>query len=72
MYTVEFSAVWEIVQEQLTTTSNGCFDKRVQLLITSDGELQVAGCNTLHLQILGRISCQLKDLNARGKAIDVQ
>lgn len=35
-----------------TTTSNGGLDEGVELLITRDGELQVARRDTLHLEIL--------------------
>lgn len=33
----------------LTSSGNCCLDKGVQLLITTDGQLQVAGSDTLHL-----------------------
>lgn len=46
-----------------TTTSDGRFDKRVQLLVSPNGELQVAGSDTLHFQIFGCVSCQLKHLS---------
>ena len=37
-------------------------DKSVQLLVSSDGQLQVTGGDTLHLQILWGVTCQLKNL----------
>lgn len=46
-----------------TTTSDGGLDKGVQLLITTDGELQVTGSDTLHLEILGSIAGQLQHLS---------
>ncbi len=38
-------------------------DEGVELLITANGELQVARGNTLHLKIFGRIACKLQHLN---------
>lgn len=46
----------------LTTTSNGCFDERIQFLIASNGQLQVTWGDTLDLQILWRVSGQLQNL----------
>ena len=46
-----------------STSGNGRLDERVQLLVTTDGELQVARRDTLHLEILGRIAGQLENLN---------
>lgn len=43
-----------------TTTGNGCFDERVQFLVSSDGQLQVARCDTFHLEILGSVTGQLE------------
>lgn len=48
-----------------TTTGDGGLDQGVQLLIATDGELQVAGSNTLHLQILGGIAGQLEHLSSQ-------
>ena len=45
-----------------SAAGDGRLDERVQLLVTSDGELQVAGGDTLHLQILGGVAGQLEDL----------
>lgn len=42
-----------------TSSSNCCLDKGVQLLITTDGQLQVTGSDTLHFQVFGGIACQL-------------
>lgn len=47
-----------------TAPSYGGFDKRVQLLVTTDGELQVTRSDALYLEILGRITCQLQHLGS--------
>lgn len=49
----------------LTSSSNCCLDKGVQLLVTTDGQLQVTWCNTLHLQVFGGIARQLKYLRTK-------
>lgn len=41
---------------------NGCFDEGVKLLVSSDGELQVARSDALHLEILACVSCKLQHL----------
>ena len=41
---------------------DGCLDERVQLLVTTDGELQVARRDALHAQILGGVASKLKHL----------
>jgi len=38
-------------------------DEGIQLLITTDGKLQMAGGDTLHLQILGGVTGQLQHLS---------
>jgi len=48
-----------------TTTGNGCLDECVQLFVSSDGQLQVTGSDTLHLQVLGSVACQLKNLSSQ-------
>ena len=45
-----------------SASGDGRLDERVQLLVTTDGELQVARRDTLHLEILGRVAGQLKNL----------
>ena len=51
-----------------SASGDGRLDERVQLLVTTDGELQVARRDTLHLQILGRVAGQLEDLNREIRA----
>lgn len=46
----------------LTSTSDGGFNQRVQLLITADRQLQVPGCDPLDFEILGSVSSQLQHL----------
>lgn len=36
-------------------------DQRVQLFVAADRELQMAGRDALHLEVLGRVPCQLED-----------
>lgn len=42
--------------------SNGCLNKAVQLLVSADGELQMTGSDTLHLEIFGSVAGQLEYL----------
>ena len=48
-----------------TTSSNCSLDQSVQFFVTPDGQLQVAWCNTLDLQILTGISSQLQDFSSK-------
>lgn len=48
-----------------TTAGDRRLDQTVQLLVSADGELQVARRDTLHLQILGRVAGQLEDLSGQ-------
>lgn len=50
----------------LTSTSDRGLDEWIQLLVSSDGQLQVARGDTLHFKIFGRISCQLQHLKQTG------
>lgn len=61
-YTLGPGARWRHIKATPTSTGDGGFDQRVQLLVPSDGELQVARRYALHLQVLGRVSSQLQDL----------
>ena len=49
-----------------TAARNGRLDERVQLLVTTDGELQVARRDALDAQVLGRVTRELEHLRARG------
>lgn len=49
---------------QDTTEGDGCADESIQFLITTDGELQVAGRDTLDLQILGGVAGQFQDFSS--------
>lgn len=40
---------------QDTTKGDGGANKGIELLVTTDGELQVAGGNTLDLEVLGSV-----------------
>merc|ERR1711990_925267 len=46
-----------------TSSGDGGLDQAVQLFVSSDGELQMARCDTLHFQILGGIASQLQNLS---------
>jgi|LauGreDrversion4_2_1035121.scaffolds.fasta_scaffold376394_1 hypothetical protein len=48
-----------------TTASNGGLDESVELLIASDCELEVSGCDSLHLEILAGVSGELKNLSCQ-------
>jgi len=47
-----------------TTASNGGLDEGVELLVTANGEQQVPGRDTLHLQVLASIAGKLEHLSA--------
>lgn len=48
-----------------TSTGDGGLDQGVQLLVTADSELQVARCDTLHLEVLARVTRQLQHLRGQ-------
>ena len=48
-----------------TAAGNGGLDERVQLLITTNGELQMARSDTLHAQITGSVAGELENLGAK-------
>lgn len=48
-----------------TTASNSGLDEGVELLITSNSELQMSRSNSLHLEILGGVAGQLEDLSGQ-------
>lgn len=47
-----------------TTTGDGSLNESVELFVTSDGELQVSGGNSLHLQVLAGVASKLEDLSS--------
>merc|ERR1712130_124438 len=53
---------------------DGRLDESVQLLVSSDGQLQMPWGDPLHLQILGRVASQLEHLSSEvlkdGRAVD--
>lgn len=57
-----------------TTAGNGGLDEGVELLITADGELKVAGGDALHLEVLGGVAGKLEHLSGQvledGSAVD--
>lgn len=48
-----------------TTTSDGGLDESVELLIASDGELEVTRCDSFHLKVLAGVSSELEDLSGQ-------
>lgn len=48
-----------------TSASDGCLDQGVQLFVTSDGELEMSGCDSLDLEVLGGITSELQDLSGQ-------
>ena len=46
---------------------DGGLDQRVQLLITADSKLEMAGGDTLHLEILGGVASQLQHLQTQAR-----
>lgn len=50
-----------------SSSGDGRLDQRVQLLVASDGELEMAGGDTLHLQVLAGVAGQLEHLEEKEK-----
>lgn len=50
---------------QDTTKGDGGADEGVEFLVAADSQLQVAGRDALHLEILGRISSQLEHFSSK-------
>ena len=48
-----------------TTTGDGGLDEGVELLVTTDGELEMAGRDTLDLEVLAGVSGELEDLGGQ-------
>ena len=57
-----------------STSSNSGLDQSVQLFISPDGELEMSGGDSLHLQVLTGVAGQLEDLSSEvlqdGGAVD--
>lgn len=47
-----------------TTLSDSSSDEAVQLFVTADGELQVAGGDALDFEVLGGVASQFEDFGA--------
>lgn len=45
-----------------TTTSDSCLNKRVELFITTDGQLQVARSDAFDLEVLAGVTGQFENL----------
>lgn len=50
---------------QNTTKGDGGADERVQFLVAADGQLQVARCDALDLEVLGRVASQLENFGSQ-------
>ena len=48
-----------------TTTGDGGLDEGVELLVTTDGELEMAGRDTLDLEVLAGVAGELEDLGGQ-------
>ena len=48
-----------------TTAGDGRLDQRVELLVASDGEQQVSRRDSLDLEVLGRVTGELKHLGSQ-------
>ena len=48
---------------QDTTKGNGRADQSVEFLVPADRKLEMAGCDTLHLEILGGVSGEFEDFS---------
>lgn len=42
-----------------STSSNSSFDEGVELLVTSDSELKMSGCDSFNLKVLAGVSGEL-------------
>jgi len=50
---------------QNTTEGDRGVNESIKLLVTSDGELQVSGCDALDLEILGGVACQFENFGGQ-------
>ena len=46
-----------------TTTGDGCFNKRVELFVTADSQLQVARGDAFDLEVLAGVTSQFENLS---------
>ena len=47
-----------------TSTGDRCLDEGIELLVTTDGKLEMAGRDALDLEILGRVAGKLEDFSS--------
>lgn len=43
-----------------TTSGDGGLDERIEFLVSTNCKLQMAGCDSLHFEILGGIACKFE------------
>ena len=48
-----------------TTTSNSGLNQSIELFVTANGQLQVTGSHSLHLEVLAGVACELQDLSGQ-------
>lgn len=48
---------------QDTTERDGCADKGIQFFVSSDGELQMARCDSLDFEVLGCVAGEFEDFS---------
>lgn len=48
-----------------TSAGNGGLDEKIELLVTSDGELEMSGGDSSDFEVLGSVSGQLEDLSGQ-------
>lgn len=48
-----------------TTSGNSCLDQGIQFFVSTDGQMQMTGSDTLDLEILWGISCQLQNFGSQ-------
>ena len=46
-----------------TAASNGGLDQSVKLFVSANGQLEVTRSDSLHLKVLGGVSCKFEDLS---------
>lgn len=47
-----------------TTASDGSFDQGVKLFVSSDGQLEMSGCDSLDLQVFRSVACEFENLSS--------